>query len=217
MSAADVLALRPSRLRRLRRPAPPAPARPGAQPHAVAGLVIAALWILVAIFAPLLAPHDPLRPGLRPSRRRRRAAHLFGTDDLGRDILSRVIAGARHVAAARRADGRRVGHAIGTALGIVAGYVARLGRRADHAPGRSRLLVPGDHPGDGRHRCRSGPSTRNAVLALVLVTWPIYARVVRSLVLSISTAEYVQAYRLHGASAWRGDAPRRCCRTSAAR
>jgi peptide/nickel transport system permease protein len=48
-----------------------------------------------------------------------------------------------------------------------------------------------------------GPSTRNAVLALVLVTWPIYARVVRSLVLSISTAEYVQAYRLHGASAWR--------------
>ncbi len=48
-----------------------------------------------------------------------------------------------------------------------------------------------------------GPSTRNAVLALVTVTWPIYARVVRSLVLSIGQAEYVQAFRLHGASARR--------------
>jgi peptide/nickel transport system permease protein len=91
---------------------------------------------------------------------------------------------------------------VGTALGIVAGYlrgwvdglIMRLADLFSSFPAIVLAMVV---------TASLGPSTRNAVLALVLVTWPIYARVVRSLVLSISTAEYVQAFRLHGASAWR--------------
>ena len=82
---------------------------------------------------------------------------------------------------------------------------------------RPRLRLPGDHPRDGRRRPSLGPGLQNAVLALVIVSWPAYARVVRGLVLSIGDSEYV-AVR---APARRVGPPRRscatCCRTSSAR
>jgi peptide/nickel transport system permease protein len=197
MSTTELQALPPSRLRR------PAAARAGSpwrQPTLIAGLVIAGLWILVAIFAPLLQPHDPLGQDFAITQAPS-GAHPFGTDDLGRDILSRVIAGARQslpLAVLMVV----VSGTVGTTLGVVAGYlrgwidglIMRLADLFSSFPAIVLAMVV---------TASLGPSTRNAVLALVLVTWPIYARVVRSLVLSISTAEYVQAYRLHGASAWR--------------
>jgi peptide/nickel transport system permease protein len=200
MSATELQALPPSRLRRLRRPAAARAGSPWRQPTLIVGLVIAALWILVAIFAPLLTPHDPLGQDF-PITQAPSGAHPFGTDDLGRDILSRVIAGARQslpLAVLMVV----VSGTVGTTLGVVAGYlrgwvdglIMRLADLFSSFPAIVLAMVV---------TASLGPSTRNAVLALVLVTWPIYARVVRSLVLSISTAEYVQAYRLHGASAWR--------------
>src|SRR5262249_24229867 len=64
------------------------------QPLAVAGIVIAVAWVVLAIFAPLIAPYDPLAQTFAPSQGPS-GAHLFGTDELGRDVLSRVIFGSR--------------------------------------------------------------------------------------------------------------------------
>lgn len=199
MSAEAVLP--PSRLRRFKR----SRSRPVArswwrQPTMLIGLTIAAIWIVVAIFAPLLAPHDPLAQDFAITQAPS-GAHPFGTDELGRDILSRVIVAARNSLPLAVLLVLCAG-TLGTALGVIAGYVGgwvdglimRLADLFSAFPAIVLAMVV---------TASLGPSTRNAVLALVTVTWPIYARVVRSLVLSIGQAEYVQAFRLHGASARR--------------
>jgi peptide/nickel transport system permease protein len=168
------------------------------QPLALVGLIIALGWIVTAVFAPLIAPHDPLAqsftPFLHPS-----AAHLFGTDELGRDVLSRVIYGARLslplalLLVSLSATG-------GTLLGMIAGYfggwidgaIMRLTDLVFAFPAIILAMVV---------TASLGPSIRNAVLALVFVSWPTYARIVRGLVISLSDSEYVQAHRLLGASA----------------
>ncbi|MDO8211770.1 ABC transporter permease [Conexibacter sp. CPCC 206217] len=202
MTTSSPAALPPSRLRRFKRDR--AAARAGRswwrQPTMLVGLTIAGIWVFVAIFAPLLAPHDPLAQDFAitaaPS-----GAHPFGTDELGRDILSRVIVAARNSLPLAVLLVLCAG-SIGTALGLIAGYVGgwvdgvimRLADLFSAFPAIVLAMVV---------TASLGPSTRNAVLALVTVTWPIYARVVRSLVLSIGQSEYVQAFRLHGASARR--------------
>jgi ABC-type dipeptide/oligopeptide/nickel transport system permease subunit len=194
--------LPPSRMARLRRGRTKTRGHgsPWKRPTMVIGLAIAAIWIFIAIFAPLLTPHDPLGQDFQITQAPS-SAHLFGTDELGRDVLSRVLAAARHslpLAVLLVA----LSGSIGTAAGVVAGYlggwvdgvVMRLADLVSAFPAIVLAMVV---------TASLGPSTRNAVLALVVVSWPIYARVVRSLVLSIGQAEYVQAYRLHGASARR--------------
>jgi peptide/nickel transport system permease protein len=168
------------------------------QPLAVAGALIAATWLVIAVFAPLIAPHDPLAqafvPFAHPSR-----AHLFGTDELGRDVLSRVLYGARlTLPLALLLVSLSV--FFGTLLGLVAGYfrgwvdglVMRLTDLVFAFPAIILAMVV---------TASLGPSLRNAVLALVFVSWPTYARVVRGLVLATADAEYVQASRLLGVSA----------------
>ena len=166
------------------------------QPLAVVGLAIAIGWLLVAIFAPLIAPYDPLAQDFpltqAPSRE-----HLFGTDELGRDVLSRVIYGARLslplVALAT---------ALGSVLGAIAGYfrswvdplVMRTTDLVFAFPAIILAMVV---------TASLGPNIRNAVLAIVIVAWPAYARVVRGLVLSLGDAEFVQASRLLGSSSRR--------------
>jgi ABC-type dipeptide/oligopeptide/nickel transport system permease subunit len=195
--------LPPSRLSRLRRRGRAATrghGSPWKRPTMILGLGIAGLWLLIAIFAPLLAPHDPLAQDFAITQAPS-SAHWFGTDELGRDVLSRVLAAARHSLPLAILLVALSG-SIGTALGVMAGYlggwvdgvVMRLADLVSAFPAIVLAMVV---------TASLGPSTRNAVLALVVVSWPIYARVVRSLVLSIGQAEYVQAYRLHGASARR--------------
>lgn len=170
------------------------------QPLAITGLVLATGWIVVAVLAPLLAPHDPLAqdaaPLLSPS-----GDYLFGTDELGRDVLSRVIFGARlSIPLALLLVGLAV--LIGATLGAVAGY---FGGIVDGLVMRSADLVFA-FPAIILAMVVTavlGPSIRNAVLALVVVSWPAYARVVRGLVLSIGQTEYVTATRLLGSSARR--------------
>lgn len=200
MSTADAV-LPPSRLRRFKRGGAVRKARAWwRQPTMLVGLTIAGLWLLIAIFAPLLTPHDPLAQEFAiteaPS-----GAHLFGTDELGRDVLSRVLTAARNSLPLAVLLVLCAG-TLGTVLGLIAGYVGgfvdglimRLADLFSAFPAIVLAMVV---------TASLGPSTRNAVLALVTVLWPVFARVVRALVMAVGRSEYVQAFRLHGASAKR--------------
>jgi len=170
------------------------------QPLAVVGLTIAVGWLLVAIFAPLIAPYDPLAQDFpltqAPSRE-----HLFGTDELGRDVLSRVIYGAR-LSLPLALLLVALATALGSTLGAIAGYfrswvdplVMRTTDLVFAFPAIILAMVV---------TASLGPNIRNAVLAIVIVAWPTYARVVRGLVLSLSDAEFVHASRLLGSSSRR--------------
>jgi len=171
------------------------------QPVAIVGIVIAVAWVLVAILAPLLAPYDPLAQNsveqLGPPSR----DHLFGTDELGRDVFSRVVYGAR-ISLPLGVLLVVIASTVGGLLGAVAGYfrgladgaVMRLADLVFAFPAIILAMVV---------TAALGRGLTNAVLALVIVAWPSYARVVRSLVLSVGDSEYVWASRLLGASARR--------------
>jgi peptide/nickel transport system permease protein len=170
------------------------------QPLAVVGVVIAATWILIAIFAPLLAPHDPLAQTFTPAQGPS-LHHLFGTDELGRDVLSRVIYGSRvsiPIALALVA----LAMTIGSIVGATAGYFRGL---ADGVLMRAADLVFAFPPIILAMVVAAvlGRGLFNAALAIVVVAWPSYARVVRGLVLSVGDSEYVKSARLLGASSRR--------------
>ncbi|HTJ31725.1 MAG TPA: ABC transporter permease [Dactylosporangium sp.] len=173
---------------------------PWRQPLAIVGVVLVVLWVLVAVLAPLIAPQGPLDQ-VSPKLQAPSAQHLFGTDELGRDVLSRVIYGARislPLAFALVA----LATVLGSVVGIVAGY---FGGGVDGALMRLADLVFA-FPGiilAMAVAAALGPQLRNAVLAVVVVSWPSYARLVRGLVLSARNAEYVTASRLLGSSALR--------------
>lgn len=170
------------------------------QPLAVFGATLAVGWFVVAALAPYLAPHDPLaqtfEPFAAPS-----SEHPFGTDELGRDVLSRVIHGARIslplgllLVVLASTIGGVLGGLAGYFRGLTDGAVMRLTDLVFAFPAIILAMVV---------TAALGRGLTNAVLALVIVAWPSYARVVRSLVLSVGDAEYVWATRLLGASARR--------------
>jgi peptide/nickel transport system permease protein len=168
------------------------------QPLAVVGAVIAVAWILIAIFAPLVAPHDPLAQVFPPNEAPS-SAHWFGTDELGRDVLSRVIYGSRIsipvallLVALAGMIGGVLGAIAGYLRGVADGTVMRVTDLVFAFPAIILAMVVTAVLGGG---------LRNAALAIVVVAWPAYARVVRGLVLSIGDSEYVQSSRLLGASA----------------
>jgi peptide/nickel transport system permease protein len=162
--------------------------------------VIAVAWLVVAIFAPFIAPHDPLAQTFAPAQSPS-GAHLFGTDELGRDVLSRVIYGARVsvpiallLVSLAALIGGLVGALAGYFRGIVDGISMRMVDLVFAFPPIILAMVVAAVLGRG---------LRNAALAIVVVAWPSYARVVRGLVLSVGDTEYVESARLLGASARR--------------
>lgn len=170
------------------------------RPLALIGITVIVLWTLVAIFAPLLAPHDPIAQDFArleaPS-----SEHALGTDASGRDLLSRIIYGAQ-VSIPLAVILVVLACAVGSILGAIAGY---FGKIVDSIVMRGADLVLA-FPGIILAMAAAaafGPSLRNAVLALVIVMWPSYARVVRSLVLSLREVEFVGAARLLGSSSRR--------------
>jgi ABC-type dipeptide/oligopeptide/nickel transport system permease subunit len=186
--------------RRLRRRRPGAARAAWRQPLAIAGAVIAVAWLLAAVFAPLIAPDDPLAQ-LYPPFEAPSADHLFGTDELGRDVLSRVIYGSRIslplallLVVLATSIGSVLGAIAGYFRGLVDGVVMRTTDLVFAFPAIILAMVVTAVLGRG---------LRNAVLAIVVVAWPAYARVVRGLVLSIGDSEYVQSTRLLGSSARR--------------
>jgi peptide/nickel transport system permease protein len=170
------------------------------QPLALTGLAIACLWIVVAVFAPLIAPHDPLAQTFTPAQPPT-LSHLFGTDELGRDVFSRVVYGAR-ISPPIALLLVWLAAMIGGLLGAIAGYFrgitdGALMRVVDlffAFPAIILAMVVAAVLGRG---------LRNAALAIVVVAWPSYARVVRGLVLSVGDSEFVQSARLLGAPARR--------------
>lgn len=170
------------------------------RPLAICGLAIAGLWVVLAVGAPLFAPSDPLAQEfdrfLEPS-----AAHWFGTDGVGRDLYSRVLYGAR-ISLPLAVLLVTASLLIGGALGAVAGYFGGLVeefvmRTADLVFAFPTIILA------MAVTAALGPQLRNAVLAIVIVSWPAYARVVRGLVLQSRQADYVAATRLLGASSRR--------------
>jgi peptide/nickel transport system permease protein len=164
---------------------------------ALFGTAVMGLFILMAIFAPFVAPYDPLQQDLAgkfapPSR-----AHLMGQDELGRDILSRVIYGARISLTAGLAA-VTVATAVGTLVGVVAGYFGRwpdsvLMRLMDVLLAFPSILLAIVVVSI------LGPSLPNAMLAVGIVFIPQIARVVRSAVISVRERDYIEAERALGA------------------
>ncbi len=170
------------------------------QPLAIAGLVIVVLWVLIAIFAPLLAPTNPnaqpFTALLGPSWQ-----HLFGTDELGRDVLSRVIYGARVTLPIGLAI-VLLAATVGAIIGAISGYFRG---PLDGLCMRTTDLVFAFPPIILAMVVAAvlGRSLANAAVAIVIVAWPPYARIVRGLVMNVGDTEYVQSARLLGASARR--------------
>ncbi|MFT4229822.1 MAG: ABC transporter permease [Microbacterium sp.] len=169
-------------------------------PLAIIGVIVVVAWLLIAIFAPLIAPFDPIA-NTEGTLQEPSAAHLFGTDQLGRDVFSRVLFGSR-VSIPLALMLVVMSMVIGSVLGAVAGY---FGRVVDEIIMRITDLVF-TFPTIILAMVIAavlGPSLQNAVIAMLIVTWPSYARVMRSLVLSLRSREFVLADRLLGFSAWR--------------
>ena len=170
------------------------------QPLAISGAVIAIVWVLLAVFAPLIAPHDPLGQNATPSQGPS-LHHLFGTDELGRDVLSRVLYGSR-VSLPIALVLVALAMTIGSVFGAIAGYFGGL---VDGVFMRGADLVFAFPPIILAMVVAAvlGRGLFNAALAIVVVAWPSYARVSRSLVLSIGDSEFVQSARLLGATSRR--------------
>jgi ABC-type dipeptide/oligopeptide/nickel transport system permease subunit len=172
-----------------------------ARKGAVIGLVVIVSFIVLAVFAPLIVPYDPIAANFALVRKPPSSLHWFGTDELGRDVFSRVLFGARitlPLAVILVIVAMLIGAALGGIAGFFGGWVDNLIMRlADLVfafPGIILALAIA---------AALGPQLRNAVIAVIVVSWPSYARLVRSLVLSARSAQYVISSRLLGSSGLR--------------
>lgn len=170
------------------------------QPLGLVGFGILLAFVILALCAPLIAPDGGVTQ-TGPRLQSPSAAHWFGTDQLGRDIFARVIHGGR-ISLPYALELVALSAIIGTALGAIAGY---FGGWVDGAIMRAADLVMAfpDIILAMAVVAALGPNLFNAVLAVVIVSWPTYARVVRSMILTIRDEPYVQSSRLLGASAAR--------------
>lgn len=165
---------------------------------AMVGLTILVVLVFTAILAPVLAPHDPfvqdLSSRLKPIGTE---GHLLGTDSLGRDILSRLIHGARitlYIVALVALIAPVAGLLVGTVAGYAGGWVdVILMRITDIFLAFPRLVLA------LAFVAALGAGIENAVLAISLTAWPPYARMARAETLTIRSADYINAIRLQGA------------------
>ncbi len=168
---------------------------------AMLGLAIVLALMLVAVFAGVLAPHSPYVGELGQRLLPPSAAHWFGTDDQGRDILSRVIHGSRitlYVVVLVAILAAPIGLIVGTVAGYAGGWVdAVLMRITDIFLAFPRLILA------LAFVAALGPGIENAVIAIAITSWPPYARIARAETLTIRQADYIAAVQLIGASPWR--------------
>lgn len=182
-------------------------ARPGRRPAwlrsplTVAGLALITILILIGVLAPLIAPFNPLKQVLTVRLKPPSSEHWLGTDQLGRDVLSRMMYGAR-ISLLIGLVVVGLASSIGTLVGLVAGYAGGwldegLMRLTDIFFAFPALILAMAISG------ALGPSLTNAMIAIAIVSWPVYARLVRAQVLSLREREYVEAARALGANASR--------------
>jgi peptide/nickel transport system permease protein len=163
---------------------------------AVLGLVIIVLFLLIAVFAPLIAPFDPTQQSWTSIRKPPSLQHWFGTDESGRDLFSRVVFGARASLLAGVVS-VSIAVGLGVPIGLLAGYGGRL---ADAVIGRIT---------DAMLACPFlilaialaaflGPSLQNAMIAIGLTSTPIFVRLTRGQVIAVKVEDYVEAARAVG-------------------
>ena len=165
------------------------------------GILICLGWILAAVLAPVVAPYDPIAQDLSLRLKAPPAIHWFGTDNFGRDIFSRVIYGGRYSLLAGCLSVIIAG-IIGTFYGALAGYVGgwldnvmmRFSEMILSFPSLILAMII---------NAVMGSNLFNTMFALVIVSWPTYARLMRSVVLSVKENEYVNAAEALGASRMR--------------
>lgn len=167
-------------------------------PLGFAGALLLATFALVAIAAPLIAPYDPLSIDVSNGLAAPSWTHLLGTDHLGRDVLSRLLFGARAslgAAVAVVVIVTTIGVAVATVAGFCGGWVDEIIMRlVDTVLAFPSIILALVVAG------LLGPGLRNVVLGMTMVRWAGYARVVRSLILSLREREFIMAARSVGAS-----------------
>ena len=169
---------------------------------AAAGMVLVTVFVLFALFAPWIAPKDPAVINLPSRLQAPSAAHWFGTDELGRDILSRVIYGARIsmlVGSSVVAGSLFLGLIFGSIAGYYGGFTDRF---FNVIVMNAFLSFPGILLAIA-FVAFLGPGILNLILALCIGGWVGYARLVRAQVLAVKEKEFVEAARALGASDWR--------------
>ena len=169
---------------------------------ALLGLLIVLALGLTALFADLLAPYSAYSGDLRSTRLLAPSwSHWFGTDDQGRDILSRLMLGSRitlFVVALVAVLAAPIGLLVGTVAGYAGGLVdAALMRITDIFLAFPRLILA------LAFVAALGPGIENAVIAIAITSWPAYARLARAETLTIRQTDFIAAVQLIGASPWR--------------
>lgn len=165
---------------------------------AVFGVIFIIFLVILALFSPWIAPYDPVASNLRLRGAPPSAEHWFGNDDIGRDILSRLIYGTR-IALIVGLGATTIAVTIGVLVGATAGYfggkvdffLSRLVDALMAFPILALLLTLSSI---------FGPSLRNVVIVIGVTFWASYARVIRAEVLSLRERDYVLAARASGAS-----------------
>jgi peptide/nickel transport system permease protein len=165
---------------------------------ALAGAIVVFILILIAIFAPLIAPYDPNEVDLFATAQPPSRAHLLGTDDIGRDVLSRVIYGTR-VSLSVGLVSVTIYVVIGTVLGSMSGYFggwidSTIQRFTDAVMCFPSLIII------IAAVAIIGPSIYNVMIVIGLLTWPGICRLVRGQILTLREREFVEAARALGAS-----------------
>lgn len=167
-------------------------------PLAVVGSLIILALILTAIFAPWIAPESPVGQDLSNRLMPPSAEHWMGTDELGRDIFSRVVYGARItllIVGLVAVISAPLGLLIGAISGYFGGWTDRvLMGLTDVFLSMPKLILA------LAFAAALGPGIENAIIAIAITTWPAYARIARAETLTIRNSEFVAATRLLGAS-----------------
>lgn len=170
-------------------------------PLAMVGAVIVLTLILVALFAPWIATHSPVGQDLAMRLKPPSWDNWMGTDELGRDIWSRVVYGARitlMIVALVAVLAAPVGLVIGAVAGYFGGWVDRiLMGITDIFLSMPKLILA------LAFVAALGPGIQNAIIAIAIATWPGYARIARAETLTIRNSEFVAAVELQGASSFR--------------
>ena len=174
------------RLRQLRR-----------QPAVLVGMLVVVAWFALALLAPVLAPYPPLEQNIQQRLQPPNEVYRLGTDELGRDVLSRVLYGGRITIPAGLAV-VVINAIVGWLVGAFAGYVGRVWDEVVMRVTELFMAFPTIILAMAV-TAALGPEIRNAVLALAIVRWTNYARLTRGLVIEAKTAEYVDAARALGA------------------
>ena len=167
-------------------------------PRMIIGGALVLFWLFIAAFAPIIAPYDPIQVNVLDALLPPSLTHPLGTDDLGRDVLSRVMWGSR-VSLSVGAISVGIGFLVGVSLGLAAGYLGGtfdllIMRVVDALLAFPALVLA------IAITAALGPQIQNAMIAIGIVAVPAYARLTRGQVLAIRAREFIVAARTVGCS-----------------